>query len=131
MLEHKKHFDLSDYPDTHHIFAGKTESKIAAIKAENKKIVGKFKDELNGLPLIQFVANKPKSYTYAALGKDCVTKEKGKPKCIRQTETVADKLEAITGQNDKYTRYRMGSMNHTNQLKLEVRAGSHGYDAKR
>jgi hypothetical protein len=43
------HFDTSDYPEEHPFY-----SKV------NKKVVGKFKDETNGVPIIEFVGMKSK-----------------------------------------------------------------------
>jgi hypothetical protein len=49
----KEHFDFSDYPKNHPLYCEK-----------NKKVVGKFKDELNGNIMIECVALKPKQYAY-------------------------------------------------------------------
>lgn len=51
----KKHLDTSDYPSDH--FSGLHSNK-------NKKVVGKFKDELNGAILYKFVGLASKLYAY-------------------------------------------------------------------
>ena len=45
-------FDFSDYPTNHPNFNN-----------DNKKVVGKFKDETNGIPIVEFVGLRPKMYS--------------------------------------------------------------------
>ena len=52
MREHKDHFDFSDYPRDHFCF-----------DTTNKKKIGLFTDELNSLPLEEFIGLRPKSYS--------------------------------------------------------------------
>ena len=52
MWEHKEHFDFSDYPRDH-----------ACFDTSNKKKIGLFTDELNSLPLEEFIGLRPKSYS--------------------------------------------------------------------
>src|SRR5207247_893332 len=48
-------FDLSNYPkDFYH-------------DPTNNKVIGKFKDETNGLPLLEFVGLRPKMYSFVML----------------------------------------------------------------
>lgn len=49
----RNYFDFSEYPEIHPLY-----------NIENKKVVGKFKDELNGLIMEELVALKPKQYAY-------------------------------------------------------------------
>ena len=49
----KNYFDFSDYPKDHVLYS-----------EENKKVVEKFKDELNGLIMREIVVLKPKQYAY-------------------------------------------------------------------
>ena len=48
-----KYFDFSDYPEDHVLHC-----------KENKKVVGKFKDELNGNIMTELLALKPKQYAF-------------------------------------------------------------------
>jgi hypothetical protein len=58
MFEMKEYFDLSDV-------------KIDKFKSnENKKVVGKFKDESNMIPITEFVALKPKLYSFLVHGEN-------------------------------------------------------------
>ena len=45
-------FDTSDYPKDHPLFSN-----------DNKKVLGKFKDEAKGVPIAEFVGLRPKLYT--------------------------------------------------------------------
>ncbi|RWS22921.1 hypothetical protein B4U80_03200 [Leptotrombidium deliense] len=51
--EMKHYFDTSDYPKDHYLFSN-----------ENKKVIGKFKDEMNGNQIYQFVGLKSKMYAF-------------------------------------------------------------------
>ena len=46
-------FDFSNYPRDHVCFSD-----------ENKKVIGKMKDELNGAPMIGFIGLRAKLYAY-------------------------------------------------------------------
>ncbi len=47
----KNHYDLSDYPKSHFLYDD-----------TNKKVIGKFKDETNGIPISEFVGLRSKMY---------------------------------------------------------------------
>ena len=49
-------FDFSDYPKSHPLYS-----------VVNKKLSGKFKDELSGQPIAEFVGLRPKMYSYTFL----------------------------------------------------------------
>ena len=53
-------YDTSDYPKEHPSFS-----------TQNKKVIGKFKDEANGKPIIEFCGHRAKMYSF-------LTEEKGK-----------------------------------------------------
>ena len=48
----RDHFDTSDYPTDHPLFS-----------TANKKVIGKFKDECNGVPPLEFVGLRSKMYS--------------------------------------------------------------------
>jgi hypothetical protein len=52
MLKNAKFYDTSDYPSNHRLYS-----------TMNKKVVGKFKDECCGNPIIEFVGLRPKMYS--------------------------------------------------------------------
>ena len=53
-------FDNSDYPESSKFYF-----------ADNKKVIGKFKDEASGDPITEFVGLKSKMYSYKTENKDC------------------------------------------------------------
>ena len=52
------HYDFSEYPLDHHLYS-----------AVNHKAIGFFKDELNSVPMQQFVGLRPKCYPFFCPGK--------------------------------------------------------------
>ena len=53
MLENSHLYDFSEYPKNHPNYS-----------LTNKKVLGKFKDELNGKIITEFCSLKPKMYSY-------------------------------------------------------------------
>ena len=58
MAQNEDEFDLSDYPFDHPLY-----------NKHNKKVIGKFKDELNSIALEEFVGCLPKCYSLRHTGK--------------------------------------------------------------
>jgi hypothetical protein len=52
MKNNKKHFDLSDYPKDHALYC-----------PDNKKVIGKFKNETSEKQIIEFIGLRPKLYS--------------------------------------------------------------------
>ena len=72
--EMKSEYDFSEYPKDHFLYNN-----------ENKKVIGKFKDEYNSIPIVEFVGLKPKLYSILPEVKDktkTYQKAKGLPKCV-------------------------------------------------
>lgn len=77
--EFKQYLDLSDYPTSHKCYS-----------AENKKKLGFFKDEVNGIIIIEFIGLRPKLYTFKTMNdfyleiekKMALRKAKGITKCV-------------------------------------------------
>lgn len=69
----KHHFDFSNYPKDHELFSN-----------ENKKVPGKFKDEIGGEEMIEFCGIRSKMYTYK-------TKEHEAKKLKGITKNVVEK----------------------------------------
>ncbi|XP_026285709.2 uncharacterized protein LOC113211531 [Frankliniella occidentalis] len=53
MSEMSEHFDTSDYPTSHPLYS-----------LQNKKVMGKFKDEMNSEPIISFIGLRAKMYSF-------------------------------------------------------------------
>ena len=64
ILSNNERFDLSEYKDDHQIFERLSKEEIRHLKQKNKKVVGKFKDELKGNLLLEFVGLRAKAYSY-------------------------------------------------------------------
>ncbi|CAP33968.1 Protein CBG15878, partial [Caenorhabditis briggsae] len=75
MQSMKEHFDFSDYP---------TDNKLYSI--ENKKVIGKFKDELNGKIMTEIVAFRPKQYAFKIDDGSEQKKNKGIKKSVVKKE---------------------------------------------
>ena len=59
-------FDFSEYPQSHPLYS-----------VTNKKLSGKFKDELSSQPIAEFVGLRPKMYSYTFVdGKSGLIQEK-------------------------------------------------------
>jgi len=71
MLVNKTSYDLSEYPrdSPYH-------------NVENKKVVGKFKDECNGIPIAEFVGLRPKMYSILKTGGSEIRKAKGVQRAV-------------------------------------------------
>ncbi|KAF4529783.1 hypothetical protein B566_EDAN018051 [Ephemera danica] len=60
MQDNLSEFDTSNYPEDHPCFS-----------LENKKVIGKFKDECGGVPIEIFIGLRPKMYAYSYGGNEC------------------------------------------------------------
>ncbi len=68
------YMDFSDYPKDHPNYDN-----------SNKKVLGKFKDELNGKIMTEFIGLKPKMYAYKVEDNNEFKKAKGIPKkCLKR-----------------------------------------------
>ena len=104
MVENYKYFDLSNFPDNHDAFTCQEMSseEIKKIKDENKKVVGKFKDECGGQLITDFIALKAKQYSYIVEGEEHI-KAKGVNRAIIQNEIeFADFQECLDASIDLY-----------------------------
>ena len=64
MNENKNQYDFSEYPKNHPNF-----------DMSNKKVLGKFKDELNSKIITEFVALKPKMYSFEFIDNTLIKNE--------------------------------------------------------
>ena len=61
----KTHYDFSDYPKDHPLFS-----------EQNKKVIGKFKDECSGTPIAEYVGLRPKMYSILRADEQLIKKQK-------------------------------------------------------
>jgi len=69
----KELFDNSDYPESSKFFS-----------CENKKVIGKFKDEAAGKPIVEFIGLKSKMYSYTTEDKNNNTAKGVKKNIIKK-----------------------------------------------
>ena len=67
----KTHYDFSDYPKDHQLFS-----------EQNKKTIGKFKDECSGTPIAEYVGLRPKMYSILRADEQLIKKAKGVKKYV-------------------------------------------------
>jgi len=72
-------FDNSDYPKSSKFFYG-----------ENKKVIGKFKDEAAGKPILEFIRLKSKMYSYTTEDKNNKTAKGVKKNIIKREISHSD-----------------------------------------
>ena len=108
----KSKFDNSDYPENSPYF-NKT----------NKKVIGKFKDEAAGIPIIEFIGLRSKMYSYI---KDYEKKgEEGKKETITRTAKgvkISVIKQDITHEDYKETLFNNKQMHHTMKT---IRSNNH------
>ena len=84
MLEYKNLYDFSEYPKNHPNY-----------DITNKKVLGKFKDEMKSLIITEFIGLKPKMYSFNYINKDNIVINKNTHKGIK---------ESISLNHDEYNR---------------------------
>jgi hypothetical protein len=63
MLDDADAFDWSGYDARHPVFAGMSETDVTELRTRNKKVIGKMKDECDGLPMDSVVCVRAKCYS--------------------------------------------------------------------
>ena len=99
----KEKFDNSDYPESSPYFYNK-----------NKKVLGKFKDETQGIPIIEFVGLRSKMYSYIKDNDQVGKTAKGIKKNVIKKD--------ITHENYKQTLFNNEQMHHTMKT---IRSNNH------
>ena len=88
--QHKNLFNFSDYPLDSRFF-----------DPVNKHVIGKMKDEFEGLIISEFIGLKSKMYSLIDVDDEKVTKAKGKNKKIRHEEFVVLFNKKVIRQHEK------------------------------
>ena len=102
-LNEKDKFDNSDY------------SKSSPFYYDyNKKVIGKFKDEASGIPIIEFIGLRSKMYSYVKDNNQIDKKAKGIKKNVIKND--------ITHENYKQTLFNNQQMHHTMKT---IRSNNH------
>src|SRR5699024_6451536 len=93
--------DTSDYPKDHFLYSN-----------ENKRVVGKMKDEMNGKIISELVTLQPKVYSLIC-GNDTTKKGKGVTKSVMKYLTFDNYKDVLFNQEEIYrTQYLIRSKNH-------------------
>ena len=87
-------FDSSDYPKSSKFFFD-----------ENKKVIGKFKDEAAGMIIIDFAGVKPKMYSYRTEKKNNKAAKGVKKNVIKKDINHSDYLDCL--QNNRIMHHKM------------------------
>ena len=137
MLDDAENYDFSDYESTHHCFEGMTDKEVEQIREKNKKALGKFKDELKGLPLREIIGLRPKCYSLLYLSNNLTEKQKHTAKGVKEAvkkaflrhvlykDTLEDLSSVIVAQNAiKSEAHQVGTY-HQNKVALTA------FDTKR
>ena len=84
----KNKFDNSDYPENSPYF-----NKI------NKKVIGKFKDEASGIPVVEFVGLRSKMYSYVKDNEQTARTAKGIKKQVIKKNITHDNYKEVLFNN--------------------------------
>ncbi len=117
-------FDFSGLPLDHPCF-----------NETNKRVIGKFKDESNGDPILEFVGLRPKMYSFTTIS-GAVLKEKHRAKGIQfaaaRELTHAQYIEQLINPNEnRLTNRRIGSNLHVLYTYATEKRALGAFDDKR
>ena len=115
--------DTSDYPTTHPLFSN-----------ENKKVIGKFKDEKNGKIIVEIICHRSKEYSIRTLGEEEDYKKlKGISKNVIKKEIKHEDYEETfkTGKNTFNKMMVLNSDYHQMYLKEVNKKSLCAFDSKR
>ena len=101
MKKNLDEYDTSNFPEDHPLYS-----------TTNKKVIGKFKDELGGKVLTEFIGIRPKMYSF--VGEDSGKRAKGVKKSILQNGITHDDYRSCLLDKKVYSRDMPGlrSYNH-------------------
>ena len=125
MVTFKDWFDFSEYPRDHPLF-----------DESNRKRVGKFKDELNGLCMTRFIGLRPKLYSFEYLdlfgvifGKNTA---KGVQKAMKNRLTFDDYQSSLINMNTKIVQMNSIRSDHHALFTYNInKIGLSAFDDKR
>ena len=109
-MKHDEHlYDFSEYPKDHLLFS-----------ESNKKVIGKFKDETAGVPIVEFVGLRAKMYSMLAKdAKKDQKKGKGIKKSVLKKDIKHQDFKDCLFEKREYQHSMMGFRSHQHQLYTE------------
>jgi hypothetical protein len=94
MKNNPDYFDTSDYPKDHPLYSDK-----------NKKVIGKLKDELNGIKILEYICLRSKMYSYRT--ENSVSKKlKGNKKTVLKKISFEDYKNCLFNQKEYFHRQK-------------------------
>ncbi len=119
LLSFRNHFDFSDYPVNHILYS-----------LENKKVIGKFKDENNGISPIEFVGLRSKMYSLLMDMGNVKQTMKGIPRHIHHTHSQYKHV--LLSSSNSYCNFKtIRSSRHTVHTYLIHKLALSSFDDKR
>ena len=107
MLESAAIYDTSNYPSDHPLYS-----------TNNKKVIGKFKDELGGKQMTEFIGLRPKMYSYT--GEDSGKRAKGVKKSVLRKTIQHDDYRTCLLEKKVYARDMPGLRSYNHVIKGET-----------
>ena len=107
MLESAAIYDTSNYPSDHPLYS-----------TNNKKVIGKFKDELGGKVMMEFVGIRPKMYSYT--GEESGKRAKGVKKSVLKKTISHDDYRTCLLEKKVYARDMPGLRSYNHVIKGET-----------
>lgn len=100
-------YDFSDYPKDHRCYSN-----------NNKKVVGKFKDECEGTPIAEFVGLKPKMYSILRAGGEEIRKAKGVTKAVVKKDLRHDLYKQCLNERKQMVHQQVALRSRKHQIGL-------------
>ena len=122
MLENKQEYDFSDYPKTNPLYS-----------EDNKKVVGKFKDEMNGEKIYEFFGLKPKMYSILSKHEEKKRAKGVSTRVVKKKLTHDDYKDCLFNPSKKFYRHqkRIGQENHLLFTMNQNKVSLNSFDDKR
>ena len=133
MMENADLFDWSGYPATHPVFADMNDKDVAELRARNKKVIGKMKDECDGLSLDSVVCLRAKCYSIRKSDKKVTMKCKGIGKtAVKQQLTHDNYLKCVLDSQRTFVEtHTLRSYAHSIYTLRQVKLALVNFDDKR
>ena len=114
-------YDTSDYPQEHFLYS-----------SENKKVLGKMKDEMNGRPIEEYVGIRSKMYS-VLVGNHSFKKAKGIKKCVIQRDLTHEMFKSCIFDSKQFTnkQKQITSQNHNLYTTEADKVSLNPFDNKR
>ena len=132
MLHHHELFDFSNFHPSNECFSQMNPEDIQHIMSKNKKVLGKFKDELGGEKLEEFVGLRAKMYSFRS-GDTEVKKLKGILESVVKNDlTFNHYKECLYNQTETVSKMKLfQSKNHVINTIVTSKVSLSSYDDKR